>query len=360
MEATGELGWLRAEIARSLLHPLDFARTLAREHYGLAGVVVALTAGFALSLGTDALVLASKGIAAYGYVTPMILNALFLGLRLAIAAAIVASLAGLVLRLLHRRGSLDQLYTALTFALAPLLLVPVPIALLLVAPDLLAAPAFAVVIAAWLLALLGRVIVGIALNVRGILPPVLAVVTFVVVIAGGWLVLADEVSRLRFVTYAVQPGLVPELRAPAATGERFEQIGFDITLPPGWKNVTSGNAGEAARFESASATLVVARAQSLALSTADGYAASVGERERLGLDGQWFERDVVRANGLLIVDDRYGGTYQGRPVVVRQFTTVAGRQGLALVYRAVEPADPGAALAEAASIAMTWHVAGAG
>ena len=358
MDATGELGWFRSEVARSLLHPFDFARSLAREHFGLAGVLVAIASGVALSFGTDVIVLASKGLAAYGFVAPMITNALFLGVRLAIAAAIVAWLASLALRALKRRGTLDQVYTGLTFALAPLLLIPVPVLLLLVAPDLITNTVFAVVVAACLLALIGRVLVGIGLNLRGILPPALAAVAFVIVMASGWLVLSDQVSRLRFVTYAVQPGLVPRLQAPAATGERFEQIGFELTLPPGWKNVTSGNAGEAARFESSRATLTVARASSLALSTADGYATSIGERERQGLDGQWRERDVVRVNGLLVVDDRYGGTYEGRPIVVRQFTTVAGRQGLALVYRSVDPPDRDAALAEAASIAATWHVAG--
>ena len=304
-------------------------------------------------------VLASKGFAAYGFVPQVITNALFLGVRLAIAAAIVAWLASLVLRALKRRGTLDQVYTGLTFALAPLLLVPVPVLLLLVAPELITNTVFAVIVAVCLVGLILRVLAGIALNLRGILPAGLAAVAFVVVMASGWFVLSDQVSRLRFVTYAIQPQLVPTLEASPATGERSEQIGFDLTLPPGWKNVTSGNAGEAARFESTQATLTVARASSLALSTADGYATSIGERERQGLDAQWRERDVVRVNGLLIVDDRYGGTYQGRPIVVRQFTTVAGRQGLALVYRAVDPPDRDAALAEAASIAVTWHVAGA-
>ncbi len=358
MDATSELGWFRAEIARSLLHPFDFARTLAREHYGIAGVLVALTAGAALSLGTDLVVLASKGLAAYTFVAPMLVDAFFLGARLAIAAAVVAWLASVVLRALRRRGTLDQLYTGLTFALAPLLLVPIPSLLLVAAPDLLDT-AFAVVLAAWLALLLARVLAGVALNLGGVLPPALAVVTFAVVIGSGWLVLSDEVSRLRFVTYALQPQLAPELRAPPAAGERYEMVGFDLTLPPGWTNVTSGNAGEAARFQSANATLVVARASSLALSTADGYAARINDDQRRGLADQWGSRSVVRINGALVVDDRYGGTYEGRPIVVRVFTTVAGTRGLALVYRAVEPADRDAALAEAASIAATWHVEGA-
>ena len=48
MDATGELGWFRSEIARSLRHPFDFARSLAREHFGLAGVLVAIASGVAL------------------------------------------------------------------------------------------------------------------------------------------------------------------------------------------------------------------------------------------------------------------------------------------------------------------------
>ncbi|HCU94193.1 MAG TPA: hypothetical protein DHU96_16295 [Actinobacteria bacterium] len=303
MDTTGELGWFRGEVVRSVLHPFDFARTLAREHYGIAGVLVAITAGITFSLGTDILVLASKGFAAYAFVAQLLTDAFVLGIRFAIAAAIVAWLASLVLRLLKRRGALDQVFTGLTFALAPLLIFPLPMLLLLVAPDLVGAKTVALVIAAWLTLLVARVLAGIVLNLRGILPPALAAVTLVIVLASGAFVLSDQVSRLRFVTYTIQPDLVPVLAAPPATGERFEQVGFDLTVPRGWKNVTSGNVGEAARFESQVATLVVARAQGLALSTPDGYADAVLDREQQGLQNEWHERDVVRANGLLIVDD---------------------------------------------------------
>jgi hypothetical protein len=47
-------------------------------------------------------------------------------------------------------------------------------------------------------------------------------------------------------------------------------------------------------------------------------------------------------------------------VLWRQFTAVPGGQGLALVYRVVEPADQRAALDEAAAIAATWHIGSAG
>jgi len=62
----------------------------------------------------------------------------------------------------------------------------------------------------------------------------------------------------------------------------------------------------------------------------------------------------------VVVDDRYGGNYEGRHVIWRQFTAVPGGQGLAFVYRLVEPADDAASMAEAASIAATWHITSEG
>src|SRR5258708_9963125 len=54
--------WFRPATRASLLRPSAFASSLAREHYGLAGVLVALLAGFALSVSVDWLVLAPKGL----------------------------------------------------------------------------------------------------------------------------------------------------------------------------------------------------------------------------------------------------------------------------------------------------------
>jgi hypothetical protein len=153
---------------------------------------------------------------------------------------------------------------------------------------------------------------------------------------------------------------VSDLAVAPAAGERFDMLGFDLTLPAGWRNSTTGVAGEAGRFESAEATLVVARARGAALDTADGYADIIGSRERQGVKDVWHERDVTRINGVLVVDDRYGGDYEGRTVVWRQVTAVPGAQGLALVYRVVEPADRAASLAEAAAIAATWHITAQG
>ncbi len=365
MEGTSELEWFRGEIWRSLIRPRSFARDLAREHYGIAGVLVAVAAGAGLSLGIDLLVLASKDIPAIGFLGQLTTDALLLGLRLAITAAAVAWVTSGSVVIMRRRGvSLDQLFTALTFALTPLVLVPIPALVVAVA----SAPATIAIAALVILLLVVRAIVGIGLNMRAIFPPPVAAVAFAVVVVVGALVLGDQVSRMRFLAYAIAPQLpvavgrsiVPDFTVTPARGERVEMVGYELTLPPGWKNATTGAAGEAGRFESSTATLVVYRARGAALSTADAYAQRIAAPQKDGLEAMWSERSVVRIDGNVVFDDRYGGTYGGRRIVVRQFTAVPGPEGLALVYRVVEPPDRQAALDEAAAIAATWRIAAAG
>jgi hypothetical protein len=287
----------------------------------------------------------------------MVIDAGLLGVRLAITCAFVAWIASGAVRALGRKGgSLDQLFTALTFATAPLVLAPLAGTLVTVASTAETLAVAAIVV----IALAARVVAGIALNIAGILPRLIATVAFIVVILLGSLVLGDQVSRMRFLSYAVLPQTVPDFSAAPATGQRYDMLGFDLTVPDGWRSASTGVAGEAARFESAAATLVVARARGAALSTADSYADTVGGPERVGLRNGWHERSVTRIHGIVVVDDRYGGVYEGRRVLWRQFTAVPGGQGLALVYRVVEPADQRAALDEAAAIAATWHIGSAG
>ena len=353
MESVGELAWFRGQIWRSLVRPREFARSLAREHYGLAGVLVAIVAGVGLSIGVDLLVLGSKGIDAAGLVPRMLIDAGLVSVRLAVTAAVVAWVATGAVRLIGRKGgSLDQLFTALTFSLAPLMLAPVAGLLVSVATT----TETLTLAAAFVLVLVVRVVIGLALNIRGILPPAIAVLAFVVVMALGAFVLSDQITRLRFLAYAIAPQIVSDFTVAPATGQKFEILGFDLTVPPGWRIASSGISGEAARFESSSATLVVARARGSALATAESYADDVGGPQRVGLHDSFMQRDMTRINGVVVVDDRYGGTYEGRHVIWRQFTAVPGGQGLALVYRVVEPADDQAALAEAAAIAATWHI----
>lgn len=351
MESTGELAWFRAEVLRSLLHPFDFARSLAREHYGLAGVLVAIIAGFALALAIDAMILTSKSFSPFAFLPQVLVDAVFLGIRLAVTVAIVATVGYYAARLLRGEDlTLDQAFTAFSFALSPLLLAPIAALLVLLAPDLLPVAGAVTVLA------ILRAIVGLAINLRALLPPAVAVVPFVVMLSTSALVMGDQISRVRFAGYAIAPQLVDDLKATPMTGTTFEAIDFTITLPAGWKNVTSGAQGEAARYESDVAELRVARAGGVPLATADSYADSASISERQGLENGFRERTVVRINGVIAVDDQYGGTYQGRRVVYRQFTAVPRTQGLALIFHFVEPADEPAALAEAASIAATWRI----
>jgi uncharacterized protein YbdZ (MbtH family) len=367
MEATGELAWFRGEIWRALVRPRDFAENLAREHYGLAGVLVALVAGVGLSIGIDLMVLASKGIAPAPFVPRMLIDAGLLAVRLAVTAAAVSWIAFGAVRLARgKHGTLDQLFTALTFSLAPLILVPLAGVLVTVATTTEVLTFAAVVV----LALVVRVVIGLALNIRSILPPLVAVLALVIVVVLGTLVLGDQISRMRFLSYAVAPRTiqvaslviqpVPPFAAAPATGERYDMLGFDLTVPAGWQISSGGIAGEAGRFESASATLRVLRARGAALSTADTYADIVSAPERVGVKDLWQIRSVTIINGVVVVDDQYAGSYEGRHVVWRQFTAVPGGQGLALLYRVVEPANDQAALDEAASIAATWHITAEG
>ncbi|HEV8671198.1 MAG TPA: Yip1 family protein [Candidatus Limnocylindria bacterium] len=351
MESTGELAWFRGEILRSLFHPFDFARSLAREHYGIAGVLVALLAGVALSIAIDSMILVSKSFSPFAFVPQVIVDSVFLGVRLAVTVAIVATVGYYAARLLRGRDlTLDQAFTAFSFALSPLLLAPIAAVLVLLAPELLPIAGGVALLA------VVRTVVGLAINLWALLPPGVAVVPFVVMLATSALVMPDQISRVRFAAYAVAPQLVPDFATTPMTGSVFEAADFTITLPAGWRNVTSGARGEAARYESDVADLRVARAGGVPLATADAYADSASIAERQGLENGFRERSVVRLNGVITVDDRYGGTYEGRRVVYRQFTAVPRTQGLALVFRYVEPTNEQAALAEAAAIAATWRI----
>ena len=351
MESSGELGWFRAEVVRSIIHPFDFARSLAREHFGLAGVLVALLAGAALAFAVDAMILTSKGFALFDFLPQVLIDSVFLGVRLAVTVAGVATIGHYASRLLRGRElTLDQAFTAFSFALSPLLLAPVAALLVVLAPELLPVAGAVAVLAVI------RSIIGLAINLRALLPSALAVVPFVVMLVTGTLVLQDQISRFRFAGYAIAPQLVADLTAAPMTGMVFEAADFTITLPAGWRNVTSGSAGEAARYESDAAALRVARAGGVPLATADSYAESASFIERAALQDAWRERTVVRINGVVTVDDRYGGTYQGRRMLYRQFTAVPQTRGLALIFHYVDPASEAAALAEAESIAATWRI----
>jgi len=90
VESPGELAWFRGEVLRSIVRPRSFAKSLAREHFGLAGVLIVVRAGIALSLTIDALVLTTKAMAPATFVARLTFESLLLGARLAVSAAAVA------------------------------------------------------------------------------------------------------------------------------------------------------------------------------------------------------------------------------------------------------------------------------
>ncbi|MGH2492885.1 MAG: hypothetical protein ACRDF9_15420, partial [Candidatus Limnocylindria bacterium] len=215
MESTGELAWFRAEVLRSLFHPFQFARSLARERYGLglAGVLVALIAGAALSIAIDAMILISKRFFPFDFLAQVLIDSVFLGIRLAVTVAIVATVGYYAARLLRVRDlSLEQAFTAFSFALSPLLLAPIAALLVVLAPELLPVAGAVTVLA------VVRAAVGLAINLRALLSPALAVVLFVVMLATSGLVMQDQISRVRFAGYAIAPQLVPDFSATPLTG----------------------------------------------------------------------------------------------------------------------------------------------
>lgn len=352
-EPRGELAWFRHQLWRALWRPRSFARALAREHFGIASVLVALIAGFALSLSIDSLVISSKGFEPLAFLSRLLLDAAGLGLRLAVTAALVTAVTFAGLWLVGRRKaavSTERIFTALAFALIPLVLLP-PLAFVLgLAPETLP------VVGALIIAVFVRVLAGLVLNLRALLPVPLAAFALALSLGSGWLALQDQVARVRAVTYAYAPGLAPQLPATAPDAPRYEGDSWSIVMPARWTNATRGIRGEAARFETDNDTLVISRVRGSALVTAEEFADRVSAEQKRGFSDTRSERTVWRNAGLILIDERTHAVSEGKPVLLHQFTAVNGTQVMALVFRFVEPKDEGALIAEAASIAAGWRI----
>ena len=349
-----EWHWFRRAIRDSLLRPGHFAASLAQEHYGLAGVLVAILAGIGLSISVDSLVLAGKGFSVLDFTTRILIDALLLGMRIAIVAALVSGAVALFMRLVrHADLSMDRAFTALTFALTPLFLTPVLAAALGIVPE--SVP----IVGVLAVLLLARLVYGLFANLRPLAPLALAVAAVVIVLASVPLTLPDQVSRIEFTALAYDPGLAPPIAAsPPAGGTAVNGDGFDLVLPARWKEVHLGIAGELARYQTDTDVLVVMRANGSPLVTPDSYAENVALPWRRGLDRTSSSRSIERSGDLVLIDDTYRGAVDGRPELLRQFTTVVGTQGLALLFRYIEPPDDAKAISESTSIASSWRVKG--
>jgi hypothetical protein len=351
VESAGELAWFRGEVLRSIVRPRSFARSLAREHFGLAGVLVVVGAGIALSLTIDAVVLASKGLAPWTFVSRLIFESLLLGARLAVSVAAIALVVFLGTRLTRRNElTLDQSFNAVAFAFAPLIVGPLVALVAVFVPSLL------IPVGAVLLAIGLRALAGLALNLRAMLPLPVAALAIALALASGAIVLGDQVSRIRMTAYAVAPQLAPPLAATPAQGKRYDLSNSTLIVPEDWTYSVRGVPGEVAHFETSSATLNVVVSRPEDLATMDSFADTVARGERLGFSATRNERSVESINGHVAVDDRADGTYEGRHIAIRQFTIASGTSGGALQFRFFDPPDVDAAFAQATAIAATWHL----
>jgi hypothetical protein len=352
VESTGELAWFRGEVVRSIVRPRSFAQSLAREHFGLAGVLIVVGSGIALSLTIDLLVLAAKGISPTSFIARLIIESLLLGARLAVSVAVVAFVVFLGTRVTRQRDlTLDQCFNAVAFAFAPLIVTP------LVAVIAVFAPAALIAVGVVMLAIAVRALVGLGLNLRAILPLPAAALALVLALVSGSIVLGDQVSRVRMTAYAIAPQLAPPLAATPAKGKRYDlPNSTTLTVPEEWAYSGRGVPGELAHFETATATLNVVTTRPEDLATMDAFADTIARGERLGFSATRNDRSVESINGIVAVDDRAVGTYEGRHIAIRQFAILIRTSGSALQFRFFDPPDVDAAYAQAAAIAATWHV----
>lgn len=364
MEETSETEWrwFRRSVRDSVVRPRSFARSLSGEHYGLAGVLVALVSGMAFSVSADAVLVASKGLGPAQYIARIVTDAFLVGLRVTIIVAVLAAAVTVVMRFVHRgQVSLDRTFTAVAFATTSFLLAPLIAVLLVVIPQ-----------SFWLVAVLAvllavRILYGLLENLRALVPLAVAVLGTAVIVASVPLVFADQVAQVEFVALGYAPQLAPALTAPAlaAPTNTFRGDGYEITLPTRWKRVELGLPGQVGRFETDTDVLIVMSIRGSAFLTAGGLADDAGGPWRRGLaeNGNWLfgggsSRTIERTGDVLLVDDIFRGSVEGTPELLRQFSAATGLQGLALQFRFIRPANERAALDESAGIAATWRVLG--
>ncbi len=325
--------------------------SLAREHFGLAGVLVVIGAGTALSLTIDALVLAVNGVSPVSFVSRLIFESFLLGARLAVSVAVVACVVFLGMRAARQRDlTLDQSFNAIAFASAPVIIAPLPAVVALFEPSLL------LVVGVILLVVGLRALAGLALNLRAILPLPVAALALVLALASGSIVLGDQVSRVRMTAYAIAPQLASPLSVIPAHGKSYDLAGASLTVPEEWAYSVRGVPGEVAHFETPRATLNIVRSRTDDFATMDAFADQVARGERVGFSARTSERSIESINGLVAVDDRADGTYEGRHIALRQFAIVVRTNGTALQFRFFDPPDVDAAFAQAAAIAASWRI----
>ncbi|TMD59567.1 MAG: hypothetical protein E6I87_08985 [Chloroflexi bacterium] len=354
-----EWRWFGGTLRDSWLRPRHFASTLGREHYGLAGILVVLVSGIALSIAIDAAVLLSKGFNPLAAdPTRLVLDAIFLGLRLAVVVSLVALLTVGAARLSRLRLDLDQAFTALSFATGMLLFAPlaiVPQALSSARPDM-RAPLLALTLVVSL-ALVARFAAAIALNLAGVVGRAAILVGAVALVAMG-VVLSDQLGRVLFTTLSYAPDVLPPPAAVAGGGRGVSIEGASFSVPVQWRDAQQGAPGVIADLELPDARLIVHMSTVPTLTTADAFASAEVQKSLRGFDRvDRTERGVVRIDRAVALDDRWYGELRGSRLVERQYAFVVGVRGYVFEFTFYAPADEDAAMAQAAAIAASIRLA---
>ena len=350
-----EWRWFGASLRDALLRPRRFAAALAREHFGLAGVLVVLVAGIALSISVDTAVIVSKGADPFADLTRLVIDAFLLSVRVAVVVALVSLLAVGTARLARAPLDLDHAFTALSFATTPLLLAPVVVLPIALAADLPEAARGLALGVAFLGAalILSRFVVGVALNVAGIVGRAWVLVSVVALVAMG-VVLQDQVSRAVFTTLSYAPGVLPPPAAQPADGRDVRVEGATFRVPAEWRDSQAGIPGVAANYELPDARLTVRISGVSTLTTADAFASSqVQSNLRDFTTIERAERGLVRIDRAAALDDRWFGDIRGTRLVERQYAFVVGRRGYIFEFTFYTPSDETAALSAAARIAAS-------
>lgn len=329
---------------------------MANEHYGLAGLVVVLVAGIALSVTIDVAIILSKGAEPSALLVRLVLDAVFLSVRLAIVSAILALLTAGISRVVRRPIELDQAFTALAFATAPLVLSPLVVALMLVAFELPEPWRGAMLVAALGvgLGLVARLVASVLLNLTGLVGRWMVLVGGVALLAGA-LILQDQIGRVAFTALAYAPHVLPPPAAVPAEGAEVRlQTGLRLAIPPGWREASRGVPGVVGQYELPDARLTVRLKDVSMLTTTDAFGAA--ETQTLRRDFTDIDRSThafVRIDDAPATDDRWSGRIDDVRLVQRVYAVVAGTSGHVIEFRFFSPADEEGALDSAARIAAT-------
>lgn len=353
--AENEWTWFRHSVGDALAHPRGFAARLPREHYGLAGVFIAVAAGVALSLTVDVAVIFSKGADPLALVTRLVTDAFLLAVRLTVVLALVALVASLAGRLARRGLTLDQAFTALSFATASLVFAPLVIVFMALAYELGHTARDVLLALAGLTGALIvlRVLVAVVLNIAALAGRATLVVATVALVASA-LVLQDQIGRVTFTALTYAPQLLPPPATTPATGQEVLLDDVRFSVPAEWKESSRGIPGVAAEYDLPDAKLVVQRKSVDVLTTADAFASAEVEAERRDFTTiESTERRLVRLDRAVAIDERWRGHIDETPVIEQIYTLVVGRRGYLFEFFYYTPANDRAAFDTAAAIAAS-------